>query len=196
MRKKVLVGMSGGVDSSVSALVLKEQGYDVTGVSLKLCPDKYSKNSDINDARLVAEKLHIDHVILDLTDLFDKMVIEYFVNEYANGRTPNPCVQCNKYLKFGALYDEAMKMGFDYVSTGHYALVEYDSNIKKWLLKKANSKKDQSYVLYNLTQSQLPHIIFPVAKFEKDDIRIIAKKAGLPVALKPDSQEICFIKLY
>lgn len=195
-KKKVLVGMSGGVDSSVAALLLKQSGYDVTGVTLKLKPEKYglSHEQDIADARRVAEKLGIEHLVVDFTDIFEKQVIEYFVEEYSNGRTPNPCIACNKFLKFGAMFDYAMEHGFDYIATGHYARIEFDEDKKRWLLKRANSSKDQSYVLYNLTQKQLAHTLFPLAELEKTEIREIAEKHDLPIANKPDSQEICFIK--
>ena len=195
-KKKVLVGMSGGVDSSVAALLLKQSGYDVTGVTLKLKPEKYglSHEQDIADARCVAEKLGIEHLVVDFTDIFEKQVIEYFVEEYRNGRTPNPCIACNKFLKFGAMFDYAMEHGFDYIATGHYARIEFDEDKNRWLLKRANSSKDQSYVLYNLTQKQLAHTLFPLAELEKTEIREIAEKHDLPIANKPDSQEICFIK--
>ncbi len=194
--RRVLVGMSGGVDSSVAALLLKQSGYDVTGITLKLQPEKYGAThaQDIIDAQRVAEKLEINHVVVDFTNLFEKKVIENFVEEYSNGRTPNPCIVCNKFLKFGAMFDYAMENDFDYIATGHYARVEYDGSLNRWLLKRANSSKDQSYVLYNLTQQQLSHVLFPLAEFEKTEIRSLAEKFDLPIANKPDSQEICFIK--
>lgn len=194
--KKVLVGMSGGVDSSVTALLLQQSGYDVSGVTLKLKPEKYglSHEQDIADARRVADKLGIEHLVVDFTDIFEKQVIEYFVEEYSGGRTPNPCIACNEFLKFGAMFDYAIIHGFDYIATGHYARIEFDEDKNRWLLKRANSSKDQSYVLYNLTQEQLAHTLFPLAKLEKTEIREIAEKHDLPIANKPDSQEICFIK--
>lgn len=199
-RKKVMVGMSGGVDSSVAALLLNQQGYDVTGVTLKLRLVKYvgadDGQDDINDAKMVADKIGISHDVVDFSDLFEKKVIESFAKAYCSGRTPNPCVLCNKFIKFGAMFDYAMKNGFDYIATGHYANVEYDADRNRWLLKRANSGKDQSYMLYNLTQNQLAHTLFPLGdgNFEKDQTRKIAENFGLPIAKKPDSQEICFIK--
>lgn len=203
MRKKVMIGMSGGVDSSVAALLLLQKGYDITGVTLKLCPDKYvarqdkevyNGDKDIEDAKNVADKLGIKHMVVDFTDLFDKKVISNFVDEYYSGRTPNPCIVCNKFLKFGAMFDLAMDKGFDYVATGHYAIVEFDKGKNRWILKRDNSLKDQSYVLYNLTQHQLSHVLFPLAGLEKTQTRKIAQEHGLSVDKKPDSQEICFIK--
>lgn len=192
-QKKVLLLMSGGVDSSVSALILKKQGYKVTGVTMKL-QNNDSNLKDINDAKNVAKKLGIDHFIVDLHEEFKERVVDPFVKDYLNGVTPNPCVKCNKWIKFGRMLKVADEMGFDYIATGHYAKIEYDENQKKYILKRNDFKKDQSYVLYNLKQEQLSRILFPISNFEKEEIRKIAKENGLGVFDKPDSQDICFIK--
>lgn len=193
--KKVMLLMSGGVDSSVCAILLQNQGYDVTGVTMHLKEDQdENSNPEIKDAKKVCEKLKINHMVVNLSKDFSNKVINNFINEYILGRTPNPCVVCNKYIKFGKMFDFALELGFDYIASGHYALVEYDKINDKWLLKKSNEKKDQSYVLYNLNQEKLSHLLLPVGKMEKEEIRKIAKEYDLPVAEKKESQEICFIK--
>lgn len=193
--------MSGGVDSSVAAAILIEQGYDVTGIIMQVWTehDKHSLSEEEHpfdyDARRVADKLGISLYVIDVRDVFKDKVVAYFINEYISGRTPNPCVQCNKNIKFGILLDKANELGMDYMATGHYALVEYDKNINRFLLKKAAyAEKDQSYVLYNLTQNQLYKVLFPIGNYTKQGIREKAKYFGLPVADKHDSQEICFIR--
>lgn len=190
--KKVLVGMSGGVDSSVAAALLRDKGYEVHGVTLNLL-SQGNKEAE-TDAKKVADKLGIEHEVVDLTEYFQKQVTDYFANEYINGRTPNPCVVCNKKIKFGALLDYALEKGYDYIATGHYANVVYDDSRKRWLLKKSKSPKDQSYFLYGLAQYQLSHSLFPLGNFEKTEVRAIAEQYGLSVALKSESQDICFIK--
>lgn len=189
MSKKVFVGMSGGVDSSVTAAVLLEKGYQVEGINLVLTPnDSLGGNKD---AAAVAEKLGIPLHILDLRDEFSKNVIDYFTSEYLKGRTPNPCIRCNESVKFGLLLDRALEMGADFIATGHYAKISH--RFGRFNLEKSPSRKDQSYFLCRLTQEQLKHTLFPICQFEKDDTRQIAKKYALPVAQKADSQEICFI---
>ena len=191
-KKKVLLGMSGGVDSSVAAYLLKEEGYDVVGVNMKLWdrPDE----KDVVDAVAVCEKLDIPFYVIDLQEEFRGKVIENFVKEYEAGHTPNPCVFCNKNIKFGDLFDKADELGCDYIATGHYALIEYNDKMGRYDLKKAsNSDKDQTYVMYNLSQEKLSRILFPIGRYRKDQIREIAEKIGLKVHNKPDSQDICFI---
>lgn len=201
MKKKVLLGMSGGVDSSVAALLLRDSGYDVTGVTLKLRPDRLMQEprdggccslDDIEDARRVCYKLGIDHLVFNFTEIFEKQVIDYFVSSYFAGRTPNPCIACNRHVKFDALLRRALELGFDYVATGHYAQI-FQNEDGRYLLRRSDAAKDQSYVLYNLTQFQLAHTLLPVGNCEKDRIRQMAREAELPVAHKPDSQDICFI---
>lgn len=191
--KKVLIGMSGGVDSSVAAALLLECGYEVLGATLVLT--SYSSNNDkmITDAKKVAKTLGIKHITLDLKKEFKEKVINYFINEYLKGRTPNPCVVCNSNIKFGLMLDKALNLNYDYLATGHYAKITYNKNTKRWLLQKNNSKKDQSYFLHRLTQHQLSHALFPLSDFEKSEIRDIAKKYNLPVANKKESQDICFV---
>ena len=200
MKKKVMLGMSGGVDSSVAAYLLKEQGYDVIGVNMMLSNDnteeeKRMTEDSIRDARRVAEKLDIPLHVLDFRREFKEKVIDDFIKEYAQGRTPNPCIVCNKFIKFGLFFDVAEKFGCDYVATGHYARVERDEKTGRLVLKKGESaKKDQTYNLYNIKQEQLERILLPIGNYEKDAVREIAKKIGLDVHNKKDSQEICFIK--
>ncbi len=190
--KKVLVGMSGGVDSSVSAAILKGQGYYVEGATLELLEQDNSEA--INDARKVAEKLGINHRVIDLHTEFKNKIIDYFVNEYLSGRTPNPCVACNPTIKFGLMLDYAVENGFDFIATGHYAVIEHDEENNIYKLKKSPASKDQSYFLYRLSQYALSKTIFPIGKYEKTYVRELAKKYDLPVAQKGDSQDICFIK--
>ena len=191
--------MSGGVDSSVSAILLKEQGYDVIGITMKLfdgeCEGSCCNISSTMDAKRVCDYLGIPHFTLNFKEEFKTHVIDDFVDCYANCKTPNPCIECNKYLKFGCMYKKAQELKCDYIATGHYAKIEYSKKYNQNVLKVANAiGKDQSYVLYNMPREMLDKIKLPLGNFKsKDEIRKIARKHNLPVASKPDSQDICFI---
>ncbi len=193
---KVLLGMSGGVDSSVAAILLQEAGYEVVGAMMKLWDDgKCGNEKSEQDAKNVCDTLGITLHIIDLKQEFNECVIQNFIEEYKVCRTPNPCIECNKYLKFGLMFEKAKELGCDYIATGHYAKIEYSEEYKQHILKKSNAgSKDQSYVLYNLPKEMADKVIFPLGDFEnKEQIRKIAKKYNLPVAKKPDSEDICFI---
>ncbi len=187
-----MVGMSGGVDSSVTAALLLEEGYEVIGATLKLLNS--DAQSTVEDAKEVASRLGIKHVVLDFKKEFSDYVVNYFIDEYLSGRTPNPCTVCNMKIKFGLMLDYALEQGCTHLATGHYANVIYDENLNRWLLKKSNSSKDQTYFLYGLSQHQLSHAIFPLANLEKPRVRELAEKYDLCVAHKKESQDICFIK--
>lgn len=195
---KVLLGMSGGVDSSVSAILLQKQGYEVIGVTMRLWESEDNKNCNVSsddDAKRVCDKLGISHYEIDLKEEFKKYVIDDFIEKYEKCLTPNPCIKCNKYMKFDLMYKKAKELGCKYIATGHYAKTEFSEKYNKYVLKKSNSiKKDQTYVLYNISSDMVKYILFPLGDFEsKDEIRKIATEFGLNVASKPDSQEICFI---
>lgn len=202
-KKKVVVGMSGGVDSSVAAYLLKEQGYDVIGVTMQIWQEEDNIAmeeqggccglSAVDDARRVAQMLDIPYYVMNFKSEFKKNVMDYFIEEYLQGRTPNPCIACNRYVKWESLLKRSLDIGADYIATGHYARIDKLPSGRFALKKSATAKKDQTYALYNLTQEQLAHTLMPVGAYEKDRIREIAMEAGIPVAHKPDSQEICFV---
>lgn len=193
--KQVLLGMSGGVDSSVSAILLKEKGYDVNGVTMHLYDGGCCNLSTAMDAKEVCRNIGVNHYIVDFKDEFNKKVINNFIEEYSLCRTPNPCIECNRFLKFGLMFEKAKDLGIEYIATGHYAKVEYSEKYNRYVLKKANNiAKDQSYVLYSVPKELLSHIVFPLGEFEsKEQIREIAREHNLKVANKPDSEDICFI---
>ena len=194
--KRVLIGMSGGVDSSVAALLLKEQGYEVVGATLELfATNNFQKADVISEAEKICNDIGIKYYTYDYKEDFRKHVIDDFINCYATCRTPNPCIECNKYMKFGVMYDKAKELDCKYIATGHYAKTEYSEEYKRWVLKKSNAgKKDQSYVLWNIPKEIIEYVLFPLSEFEnKEQIREIARKFELKVASKPDSEDICFI---
>ena len=203
MAKRVVVGMSGGVDSSVAALLLLEQGYEVIGVTMQIwqkeTEEALEENggccglSAVEDARRVAAQLGIPYYVMNFRQEFETSVMDYFAREYCQGRTPNPCIACNRYVKWEALLQRSLKIGADYIATGHYAQIKQLPNGRYTLASAVTAAKDQTYALYNLTQQQLAHTLMPVGLYHKEEIRDMAAKRGLRVAGKPDSQEICFV---
>ena len=202
-KKKVVVGMSGGVDSSVAAYLLKKAGYDVIGVTMQIWQEEDQETKEeqggccglsaVDDARRVAWDLEIPYYVMNFREEFRSHVMDYFVEEYRQGRTPNPCIACNRYVKWESLLKRSMDIGADYIATGHYAQIVQLENGRFALKKSATAAKDQTYALYNLTQEQLSRTLMPVGQYTKEEIRRMAEEIGLQVANKPDSQEICFI---
>ncbi len=206
MTKKVMLAMSGGVDSSCAMLLLQKQGYEVIGATMHLYDNEdigvKSKTccslNDVEDAKAVAARFNVPHYVFNFKDRFKKAVIENFNSQYLKGLTPNPCIDCNRYLKFDALLERAKMLECDYIATGHYARIVFDESSNRYLLKKSLcsgevNEKDQSYVLYNLTQEQLKHTLFPLGEMNKAEVRKIAEENGLVNFNKPDSQDICFV---
>lgn len=190
-KKRVMLGMSGGVDSSAAALLLQRDGYEVVGATLLLTADASADSQAVKDAAAVCETLKIEHRVYDLRKEFDRYVIRNFVSEYLSGRTPNPCIECNRHIKFGRMFELAQEADCRLLATGHYARIEERNGAAA--LVRSRSSKDQSYVLWRLQRDTLNKLIFPVSDYEKADLRKLVQEAKLPVYSKPDSQDICFI---
>lgn len=204
IKTRVLVAMSGGVDSSVAAALLLERGYEVIGVTMQIWPDLDGNDisreggccsiTAVEDARRVANKLGIPYYVMNFKSIFEEKVINYFKDQYSLGKTPNPCIACNRYIKFESLLNRALALDAKFIATGHYATIKFDEAIGRYIIRKSfDIHKDQTYALYNLTQKQLKHILMPLGEYKKEEIRKIASQMDFEVADKPDSQEICFV---
>ena len=201
MNDKALVAMSGGVDSAAAALLIKNSGYDTAGITMKLWSETEKvtdtesgiSNNDIEDAKKIADLLGIPHYVISLGDSFRKCVIDKFISDYKSGATPNPCVECNRYIKFGKLLDAAVSMGYDRLATGHYAIVEKTPSGRYIIKKAADASKDQSYMLWSLSQDTLARVLLPLGQYTKAEIRELAAEYCFENAHKSDSQDICFI---
>jgi tRNA-uridine 2-sulfurtransferase len=204
-KNRVVIGMSGGVDSSVAAALLLEAGYEVIGVTMQIWPEQDSDKTEkeggccslsaVDDARRVANKLGIPYYVMNFKDIFEKKVVDYFIKEYTQGKTPNPCIACNRYVKFEELLKRSLALDSFYVATGHYAKITYDQDLKRYLIKKSvTAAKDQTYALYNMSQFQLEHTLMPLGDYTKEQTRAMAEQLEMDVASKPDSQEICFVE--
>lgn len=199
MAEKIVVGLSGGVDSAVTAYLLKKQGYEVIGITMQIWKEDIPREGTtgvtaVDDARRVAEHIGIPYHVVNFKEEFHDRVIDYFIKAYNSGKTPNPCIVCNRYVKWEALLEKAKELGADYIATGHYAEVIKTDEGRYTVKNSKTARKDQTYALYMLTQEQLAHTIMPLGKYEKDEIRQIAIDAQIPVANKPDSQDICFVE--
>ena len=196
--KKITVAMSGGIDSAVAALLLSREGADVSGATMRLCKriltdSNDASDTDIADAKAICDKLQIEHRVYSFEDEFYRTVIKNFIDTYLNGGTPNPCIVCNKTIKFGLMLDEEINRGADYIATGHYARIEQNESGRFLIRKADDDKKDQTYMLWSLSQHQLSHTLFPLSKYTKAEIRAFAEEAGFSIARKSDSQDICFV---
>lgn len=203
-KKKVIVAMSGGVDSSVAAALLLKSGYEVIGVTMQIWDPEITEVaqehvgccslSAVEDARRVAHKLDIPYYVMNFRSYFEEKVIDYFVSQYLEGMTPNPCIACNRYVKFESLLQKAVALGADYIATGHYARLFFDAGRQRYMVARSKDQaKDQTYALYNLTQPQIARTLMPLGEYRKEEVRALAREFGLEVAQKPESQEICFV---
>lgn len=196
MKERIAVAMSGGIDSSVAAALLKDEGYDLIGLTARMWAEgsRCCSDEDIRDAQRVADALSMPHYVLDLHEPFESKIVDYFVSEYTSGRTPSPCALCNRYIKFGLLLDRALALGASHLATGHYARLRKDGDGRYHLLKGLDPDKDQSYFLFDLSQDQLSRSLFPLGDMTKRQVQKYAKDRGLPVTRRGESQDLCFVQ--